>query len=279
MRIGSKVTKEEAIDEVTKEEMLNESGGKLFTNGESSSKTTQGRCPKSHLLGPQTIESNEVVTMSSGNLGAKNRHKETNKKTSFGEAEPERAIEIPSLMSSTSLDKTRQQEQEQNRLEELPRTEADYYKTDGSDHVSSDHQRTPQPSPLLSSLAPSQDTRKEVSQQSTTLDPQSRALGSHQKSWKRKEVIGLVVLALILVVVLVIIALLLVNQKDKKNMMSSSFEPTTTQPQQIQRRSSTLDRIHDRGYVICRGDPDELNQGYGFSIDMVRTHLAVDSVF
>ena len=31
----------------------------------------------------------------------------------------------------------------------------------------------------------------------------------------------------------------------------------------------TLEIIQDRGYIKCRGDPDELNQGYGFSIDMV----------
>ena len=31
----------------------------------------------------------------------------------------------------------------------------------------------------------------------------------------------------------------------------------------------TLKLIKDRDFVKCRGDPDELNQGYGFSIDMV----------
>ena len=54
--------------------------------------------------------------------------------------------------------------------------------------------------------------------------------------------------------------------------------PPTASPTKAEPILPTLQRIHNRGHVICRGDPDELKQGFGFSIDMVCSRCRVKIV-
>ena len=104
--------------------------------------------------------------------------------------------------------------------------------------------------------------------------------------WKRRTL--LILLVCLVVVATASVALFIMNDPTKidddseKNIewtessmpvsepvSESSLSPTSA-PNSSHPLLPTLHRIQDRGYVICRGDPDELKQGFGFSIDMVR---------
>ena len=87
----------------------------------------------------------------------------------------------------------------------------------------------------------------------------------------------LLVAVLMLIIVIVVVAVGLakssstdrpLDSRGEDDGLAPTMSPTSISPNNL---PPTLQRIYDRGYVICRGSPDEVQTGVGFSVDMVST--------